>query len=52
MEVRRKVFGEGHPDTLTSKSNLASIYLGQGRLKEADELEVQVVETKKRVLGQ
>ena len=33
-------------------ANLASIYRNQGRWKEAEELEVQVMETSKRVLGQ
>jgi hypothetical protein len=32
--------------------NLASTYRNQGRWKEAEELEVQVMETRKRVLGQ
>jgi hypothetical protein len=33
-------------------ANLASTYRNQGRWKEAEELEVQVMETRKRVLGQ
>jgi tetratricopeptide (TPR) repeat protein len=33
-------------------ANLASTYSNQGRWKEAEELEVQVMETRKRVLGQ
>jgi hypothetical protein len=32
-------------------ANLASTYRNQGRWKEAEELEVQVMETRKRVLG-
>jgi hypothetical protein len=32
--------------------NLASTFWNQGRWKEAEELEVQVMETRKRVLGQ
>jgi Tetratricopeptide repeat len=44
--------GTGTPDTLTSIGNLASTYWNQGRWKEAEELEVQVMETRKRVLGQ
>jgi hypothetical protein len=31
--------------------NLASTYWNQGRWKEAEDLEVQVIETRKRVLG-
>src|SRR5204863_55681 len=40
-----------HPDTLTSIANLASTYWNQGRWEEAEELEVQVMETSSRVLG-
>ncbi|OCK77107.1 hypothetical protein K432DRAFT_129195 [Lepidopterella palustris CBS 459.81] len=33
-------------------ANLASTYRNQGRWKKAEELEVQVIETRKRVLGE
>jgi hypothetical protein len=33
-------------------ANLASTFWNQGRWKEAEELEVQVMETRKRVLGE
>jgi hypothetical protein len=46
------VLGEEHPHTLTGMANLASTYRDQGRWKEADELEVLVMETRKRVLGE
>ncbi|KAF2178893.1 TPR-like protein, partial [Zopfia rhizophila CBS 207.26] len=45
------VLGMEHPDTLTSMAHLASTYRNQGRWKEAEELELQVLETSKRVLG-
>jgi hypothetical protein len=32
-------------------SNLASVYSNQGRWKEAEELQMQVMQTRKRVLG-
>ncbi len=47
----KKVLGIEHPDTLTSMANLASTFWNQGRWKEAEELEVQVMETRRRVLG-
>ncbi len=47
----QKFLGLEHPDTLTSMANLASTIWDQGRWKEAEELEVQVMETRKRVLG-
>jgi Tetratricopeptide repeat len=43
------LLGAEHPDTLTSMANLASTYSDQGRWKEAEDLEVQVIETRKRV---
>ena len=45
------MLGQEHPDTLTSMDNLASTYQNQGRWKEAEELEVQVMETKKEGAG-
>jgi hypothetical protein len=52
METRKMVFGEEHPDTLTGMANLASTYSDQERWKEAEELEVHVMEIKNRVLGE
>jgi len=46
------VLGEEHPSTLTSMANLASTYRNQGRWKEAEELDVRVMETSLRVLGE
>ena len=51
MEAAKRELGEEHPDTLTCMTNFASTYLEQGRWKEAEELQVQVIETRKRVLG-
>jgi hypothetical protein len=45
------VLGEEHLDTLAGMANLVPTYRNQGRWKEAEELEVQVRETRKRVLG-
>jgi hypothetical protein len=38
---------EAHPETLTSMANLAATYRDEGRWDEAEELEVQVMETSK-----
>jgi hypothetical protein len=51
MEKMNRVLGVVHPHTLTSMANLASTLWHQGRWKEAEDLEVQVMETRKRVLG-
>ena len=45
MEMRKQVLGKEHPDTLTSMDNLAETYWNQGRWKEAEQLEVTVMET-------
>ena len=50
IEIRKRVFGAEHPDTLSSIANLALTYRNQGQQKEAEELEVQVIEIRKRVL--
>ena len=47
----QKVLGLEHPKTLTSMASLASTFGNQGRWKEAEELEVQVMEISKRMLG-
>ena len=51
MQMRQRVLGVEHPDTLTSIANLASTYRNQGRWKEAEDLDVQVMETSKKKLG-
>ena len=43
------LFRSEHPHTLTSMGNLASTYRNQGRWKEAEQLLVQVSETRKRI---
>jgi len=51
METRKRVLGLEHPNTLSSVANLTSTFWSQGRWKEAEELEVQVIEISARVLG-
>jgi hypothetical protein len=51
MTVRERVLGDEHPDTITSKAELASTYWNQGRWGEAETLGLEVVEMSKRVLG-
>jgi tetratricopeptide (TPR) repeat protein len=54
FEARKKLKEEGDPDKelLTCMAWLASTYRNQGRWNEAEKLEVQVIETTKRVLGE
>ncbi|GHJ49023.1 tetratricopeptide repeat protein [Catellatospora sp. TT07R-123] len=48
---RRRVLGDDHPDTLTSRSNLAGAYVTAGRVAEAIALVEQVLTDRGRVLG-
>ena len=48
-DIRLRVFGEDHPDTLSVMGNLAATYSDQGRWKEAEELEVHVRDIRLRV---
>ena len=50
MDMRKKVLGAEHPDTLRSMANLACIYRDQGRWNEAEKLEIQVMDMRKKVL--
>jgi tetratricopeptide (TPR) repeat protein len=51
MSIQQRKDGDINPDTLASMDILASIYSKQGRWKEAEELEVQIIKTQKQVLG-
>ncbi len=51
MEVRKKLFGLEHNETLSSMGLVGLAYSLGGRWKEAEELGIQVVETSQRVLG-
>ena len=48
----KQAFGEEHPDTLRSIDNLAGTYAKLGRWKEAEALEVIVVEKMKQAFGE
>jgi Tetratricopeptide repeat len=48
---RRRLLGEDHPDTLTSRATLARLAARQGRRAEAEELYRQVIADRTRVLG-
>jgi len=50
-ETSKRMLGDEHPGTLTIMGNLASTYRNQDRWKEAEELEMQLMETRKKVLA-
>lgn len=51
LELRKRVWGDEHPDTLRSMNNLARLYSKFGRHQEAMQLDKQTVEAKHAVWG-
>jgi tetratricopeptide (TPR) repeat protein len=51
LDMRKKLLGAEHPNTLRSMANLALIYRNQGRQTEAEQLEVQVMDIRTKLLG-
>jgi tetratricopeptide (TPR) repeat protein len=51
LEIRRRVLGPEHPNTLTSMNNLTFSISNQGRYAEAEKLRREVLEISRRVLG-
>ena len=52
LELRRKVLGEEHPDTISSTNNLAGCINHQGRYAEAEPMYRQALELQRKVLGE
>ena len=46
-----KVFGVEHPETLLSMGSLARTYSNLGKWNEAEQLAVQVMDMRKKLLG-
>ena len=51
MDMRKKLLGAEHSDTLRNMSNLAVTYGNQGRWNEAEQLQIQVIDMAKKILG-
>jgi hypothetical protein len=51
LQMREKVLGSGHPDTLTSMANLAFLYCKQGKWGVAGVAAAEAMEKTKGVLG-
>ena len=51
LEIRKKKFGEDHPDIATSLNNLAFLYYSQGNYREAEPLYVRSLKIRERQLG-
>jgi non-specific serine/threonine protein kinase/serine/threonine-protein kinase len=52
LELRRRVLGERHPNTLRSVSSLANTFAQQGRYAQAEPLYSQALEVQRRLLGE
>lgn len=50
-QVRMKVLGKEHPDTLISMTNLAVVLTRQGKYEEAEQMQRQELELREKVLG-
>ena len=51
MDMRKKLLGPEHLDTLMSMDKLACTYINQGKWNEAEELTAHVIDMKKNLLG-
>jgi hypothetical protein len=47
--MRRRVLGPEHPDTLASMNNLAAVYNDESKYPQAEALDSQALEIKRRV---
>lgn len=51
LELRKRLFGEDHPDVAQSLNNLACVYYSLARYSEAEPLLIQALEVRERRLG-
>lgn len=51
LELKEKVLGAEHPDTLTSINNLILVLNSQGKYEEAEAMHRQNTRAKKKALG-
>ena len=51
LEIRKRMLGEEHPDTLKSMDSLARIYHGQGQTNAAIQLMTRVVQLRREKIG-
>jgi len=51
LDLRRRVLGREHPDTLRCMNNLANVYWREGKYPQAEALDDQTLQIERRVLG-
>jgi tetratricopeptide (TPR) repeat protein len=52
IELRRRLLGEDHPDTLSVMNDLAYLYRAEGKYAQAEPLASKVLEVRRRLLGE
>jgi serine/threonine protein kinase len=52
LELRQRVQGDDHPDTLSVMNDLGELYLYQGKFAAAQSLHMKALEGRRRVLGE
>jgi len=52
LEIRRKIYGEYHPDVAKSLNNLAVLYSEEGRYAQAEPLHKQSLEIRRKIYGE
>jgi tetratricopeptide (TPR) repeat protein len=51
LDIRIRLLGNDHPDTLKTMNTLANVWNGQGRYEKARSLHEQALETRRRIFG-
>jgi hypothetical protein len=51
LDMRNRILGVEHPDTIRATANLAVTYGSLGKYTESEKLEVQVLDARTRILG-
>ena len=51
LDLRERVLGKEHPNTLLSMGNLALVLSNQGKYQQAEEMNRRTLELRERVLG-
>ena len=52
LELRRRLLGEDHPDTLVSMRSLGLLYRDQGKQAQAESLLTKVIDFQRRLVGE
>jgi tetratricopeptide (TPR) repeat protein len=52
LEIRHRIFGEDHPDTLTSLASMAFYFLEKGKYDQAEPMLRQCLKKQRRILGE